>query len=226
MGLPIVLIHGYPLDGTMWAAQADALTRAGNVVITPDLPGFGTAPPLPQENCTLDDYAAVIHQLILHQAGGSAVVGGLSMGGYILMALLRNHPEVVRGAMFIDTRPEADSPEARAGRLQAIQKVQEGGVSAICDGLLEKVLSKHAKPALRQQVRDMMLRQSPADVIAALRAMANRSDSTDLLPMLNIPVLLLVGDHDTLTPPSVALNMHNHMPHAMLVQIADAGHMA
>ncbi len=210
----------------MWAAQAQALCQSGNQVFTPDLPGFGATPPLPHAESTMDDYAAAIHQLIVQQAGGAAIVGGFSMGGYILMALLRTHPEVVRGAMFIDTRPEADSAEAHAGRMKSIQQVQEGGVGAICDGMLEKVLSRHAGPELRQLVRDMMLRQSPTGVVAALRAMARRSDSTELLPTLKIPVLVLVGDHDTLTPPSVAFHMHNHMPHAMPVQIADAGHMA
>lgn len=223
---PIVLIHGFPFDGSMWSAPAKALRALGYPVITPDLPGFGATAPFAQSHVTIEDYAEEIYKIIQQQAGGQAIVGGLSMGGYITMALLREHPEVVRAAMLIDTRPEPDTREARAGRLKAIEQVQAGGTGAICDGMLEKVLSAGASAALRQEIRAMMLRQSPAGVIAALQAMSRRQDSTELLPTLKIPVLLVVGDHDTLTPPAVAIAMHNHMPHAMLAQIANAGHLA
>src|SRR5579872_2027342 len=94
---PVVLIHGYPLDGSVWEHQERALRDAGYNVIAPDLPGFAAAPPLPDHG-TINDYANTIHRLILEKCGGRAVVGGLSMGGYILMALLREQPEAVRAA--------------------------------------------------------------------------------------------------------------------------------
>ena len=222
---PIVLIHGYPFDGSMWAAQADALRAAGHNVLAPDLPGFGAAPP-PDAECTIADYARCVHELIRQQAGGRAIVGGFSMGGYVVMELLRSYPEAVQAAMLIDTRPDPDTPEVRAGRLKSAELVEQAGVASICEALLERQVSAHAKPPLRQAVRNLMLRQSPAGVRAALHAMMHRPDSTDLLATLKIPILLVVGDRDAITPPSVAFGMHNHMPHAMLVQIADAGHLA
>jgi len=222
--LPIVLIHGFPLDGAIWLAQAEALRAVGYNVLTPSLPGFGTTPPWAHDQGTIEDYAQEIYRLIA-QAGGQAIVGGFSMGGYVVMALLREHPAAVRGAMLFNTRPEADTPEVRAARQKMIQQVQQEGTAAICAAMADKLLSPKSSPALRQQVRNLMAVQSPAGVIAALQAMAHRQDSTPLLPTLTIPVLLVVGDHDTITPPAVALNMHNHMPHAMLVQVANAGHL-
>ena len=226
MGLtaPIVLIHGYPLDGSMWAAQAAALQADGHQVLTPDLPGFGGTPP-PDPECTIGDYASFVHTLIREQAGGRAIVGGLSMGGYVVLELLQSYPEAVAAALLIDTRPEADTPEVRAGRQQSAAQIQQSGMAAVCYAMLERLVSRHAAPQLRQTVRDMMLRQPVAGVLAALHAMARRPDSTDLLATLKIPMLLVVGDHDVITPPSVAFSMHNHMPHAMLVQVADAGHL-
>jgi 3-oxoadipate enol-lactonase len=210
----------------MWAAQASALAAAGYRVTAPNLPGFGGTPAWPKDHCTIDHYADEIHKIIKNDLGGQAAVAGFSMGGYILMALLREHPESVRAGMFINTRPEADTAEIRGNRLKSIEQVRAAGTSAIAEMMLDRLLARKNAPAIRQQVRDMILRQSPEGVIGALHAMSRRPDSTDLLATLKIPMLIMVGDHDAVTPPGVAIAMHNHMPHAMLVQIANAGHLA
>jgi pimeloyl-ACP methyl ester carboxylesterase len=224
--LPIVLIHGYPLDGSMWQSQAAALTGAGYRVHAPHLPGFGGTAAWGSERCSIANFAEQIHRVIVSDLGGKAVVGGFSMGGYVLMALLREYPESVGAGMFIDTRCEADTGETRSNRLKSIEQVQAAGTSAVAESMTERLLSKRCAPALRQRVRDMILRQTPEGVMGALHAMARRPDSTDLLATITIPMLIVVGDHDVITPPGVAIGMHNHMPHAMLVQIANAGHLA
>jgi pimeloyl-ACP methyl ester carboxylesterase len=225
--LPIILIHGFPLDNTMWQAQVDYLTGKGHTVIAPNLPGFGNPapPPIPLEYATIDAYAEYIHGIIQKQAGGRAIVGGLSMGGYILLALLREHPDSVAAAMLLDTRADPDTAEARAARLKSIQDVQEKGPGSIIDGLLTKQLRKKPLESNKQKVRAIMERQSAQAIITAQTAMSKRRDHTDLLAQLTLPVLIVVGSEDALTPPSVALAMQSHMPHAMVAQIVNAGHL-
>src|SRR4051794_27875796 len=112
--VPILLIHGFPLDGTMWRHQAEFLRSRGHEVLTPNLPGFGDPPAMASPakgQATMESYAATIHGIIQQLPGKQAVVGGFSMGGYIMLALLREHPECVAAAMFIDTRAEVDTPE-------------------------------------------------------------------------------------------------------------------
>ena len=227
---PIVLLHGFPLDGEMWKLQAEFLRSLGHTVLTPNLPGFGGpggTPPLPRDGSTMEAFAGEVRQLILREAGGKAVVGGFSMGGYVLLALLREHPECVAAAMFIDTRAEADSAEARAGRLKSIDDVtREGTTTKVVEGMVAKVMAKKPSPAVKEQVRTIMQRQTPEAVICALSAMSARRDQTDLLATLKLPVLIIVGAEDAVTPPSVALGMQSHMAHAMLAQAVSAGHMA
>ncbi len=105
--LPIVLIHGFPFDATMWEGQAAFLREKGLKVATPTLPGFaGGEAAWPRERTSIESYAEYIHQVVLKEAGGGgrAIVGGFSMGGYILLALLRDYPECIAAAMLIDTR--------------------------------------------------------------------------------------------------------------------------
>ncbi|HVX86626.1 MAG TPA: alpha/beta fold hydrolase [Phycisphaerae bacterium] len=223
---PIVLIHGMPLDASMWADQADFLRARGRTVFTPDLPGFGNAPALPRDRTSIEAYAAVVRDLIETQAGGRAIVGGFSMGGYVLFSLLRDAPHLVSAAMFFDTRPDPDTPEARKGRLDNISRIEREGLPGFFDASLARLMRKKPDPAVKARVRAIMDRQSPEGVIAGQLAMSRRRDQTDLLAELTIPVMVLVGAEDSITPPSVALNMQSHMPHAMVVQVVSAGHLA
>lgn len=228
---PILLIHGFPLDSSMWTAQAAFLrSPAGGShdVLTPDLPGFGKdspAGPAPaREKASIEAFAEHIHTLIHEKCGGKAIVGGFSMGGYILLALLRDYPDDVVAAMFLDTRADPDTADARMTRLKSIEEVQKNGPASVFETMLPRLLSKRPSETVKKHVRAIMDNQSPAAVIAAQSAMAKRRDQSDLLPELKIPVLIVVGAEDAITPPSVALAMQSHMPHAMVVQIVSSGH--
>jgi pimeloyl-ACP methyl ester carboxylesterase len=238
--LPILLIHGFPFDSSMWQAQAEYLRSAeggggggqgGRTVLTPDLPGFGKTPPQPappKEKASIDAYADYIHELIHAAAGGKAIVGGFSMGGYVLLSLLRNYPDDVAAAMFVDTRADADTADARATRLKSIEAFEKDGQAALppfFETMTGRLLGKRPSADARRRARAIMDNQSPAALIAAQSAMAKRRDQSDLLPDLALPVLIVVGAEDTVTPPSVALAMQSHMPHAMVVQIVAAGHL-
>jgi pimeloyl-ACP methyl ester carboxylesterase len=238
MALPILLLHGFPFDGSMWrpvvvrlqepaerAAKAPGETGTFQV-FAPDLPGFG-APPLPipsPEDLTIEWYAEVVQRLI-RGIGGRAVVGGFSMGGYILLALLRSHPEAVAGAMFISTRADADSAEARANRLRSIEAVRAGGTGGLVEAMLGRLLGPASSETLQEEMRTMMSRQSPAAVIGAQSAMARRRDQGDLLPRIQVPALIVAGAQDVVSPPAVARAMQSQIPHCRLVEIPRAGHM-
>lgn len=228
--LPVVLIHGFPLDARMWAAQLAALTghgAGGRTVLTPNVCGMGGAEGAPgRAEASMEMLAEQIHALIEKECGGRAVVGGFSMGGYVLLALLRNYPEAVAGAMFIDTRADADTAEVRAGRMKMIDDTLSRGTGGVVETLMGRLFGKRAGEGVRQAVRKIMEEQSAEAVVAALAAMARRRDQSDLLPELTLPVLIVVGAEDVITPPSVALAMQSHMPHAMVAQIVSAGHMS
>ncbi|HTV48464.1 MAG TPA: alpha/beta fold hydrolase [Phycisphaerae bacterium] len=222
----VVLIHGFPLSSAMWEPQTKGLKAAGYRVFTPDLPGFGNSRPKSQESCSMESFADEIFSLIKRQAGGSAVVGGFSMGGYVLLALLRDHPEAVSAAMFIDTHPAADTPETRTNRLAMVETVRKQGVAPIAESMPEKLLSKSASPELMQEVAEMIRRQPPQAIIAAQLAMAARRDQTDLLGKLRIPTLVIVGSDDVITPPATAAALSGRIPFSRLVEIPSAGHLS
>lgn len=227
-GKTMVLLHGFPLDGTSWEPQRAALEAAGHRVLTPHLPGFGdpAAPALAGESCSMEGFARVVRDLIVGEAGGRAVVGGLSMGGYVLMALLRDFPETVEAAIFLDTKAEADSAEARSGRLKMIGEVRKHGTEAAVETMLGRVLSPGASEALKQQVRTIMRRQAVEAVCGAQWAMAYRRDQRAVLAALRVPALFVVGDADALTPPALMRALAERTAGGQFVEIAGAGHQS
>ena len=164
----------------------------------PDLPGFGKT--AAEDITSMDDYA----RFVLGTFEGKAVLAGLSMGGYILFAAARLAPNRVAGAILIDTRETPDTPEGKKGRYDTIEKVKEKGVGVVADSMLPKMV---LNPSLKDEVHAIMMESSSAGVISALRAMAERPDSTPVLRALNVPVLAIAGDQDSITPPSDAQRM-------------------
>ena len=151
---------------------------------------------------------------------------GLSMGGYVAFAMLRRHRARIAGLVLADTRPQADSDEARAAREANARLVESQGIAALVEKLLPGLLSPNAPEAVREEVRRIAAANRPAGVAAALRAMAARPDSTDLLPTIGVPTLVVAGAEDSLTPPDVARAMAAAIPGAGYVEIAGAGHLS
>ena len=142
-----------------------------------------------------------------------------------MLALLRAYPGDVAGAMFINTRAEADSAEARAKRLKSIEEVKASGTGGLVEAMMGRLLGKNPTAGLQAEMRRLMSRQSAAAVIAAQSAMARRRDQTELLPRLKVPALIVAGAEDAVTPPAVARGMHALIPGSRLVEIPGAGHM-
>jgi 3-oxoadipate enol-lactonase len=185
-GMPVILLHGFPLDHRMWRNQVETLKTAFRV-ITPDFRGMGGSD-MPKDNITLDQYAddvlALMDQLQVEQA----VLGGFSMGGYVAFSLLRKAPNRFTAVVLVDTRPEADSQEARKNRMTMAASLFEKGA-------------------------------------VACLAMAFRKDSVSLLPSINVPTLIIVGEKDAITPPDVMKQMADRIPNSRMIRIPGAAHL-
>ncbi|HEX8845717.1 MAG TPA: alpha/beta fold hydrolase [Pyrinomonadaceae bacterium] len=226
-GPPVVLLHGYPFNRSMWREQRDALA-AGYRVITPDLRGHG-ATPATTDSATMDemaeDTAALLDELRIKRV----VMGGLSMGGYVALAFCRCFGLRVRALILADTRPQADTDEVRRNREQQAEKIQRDGMQAIADDFLGKVLTPATlaeKPEVVARVREMIVRTDPKGAVNALRGMAARRDQTDFLPEIIAPTLIIVGSEDRLTPPADAEQMHHEIRGSRLEIIEGASHLS
>lgn len=221
-GTPVVLVHAFPLNGEMWRQQAEALEPTCRIIV-PDMRGFGRSEVLegPSLMETLaDDLASLLDVLSIDRA----VIGGLSMGGYISFAFLRRHPQRVRGLIFANTRATADSEEARAKREPTAQLVETQGSGALANTMIPKLLTDSAPEELKNHLRHIIERNQPAGLAAALRGMARRPDSSDLLPGIRVPTLVVAGEHDTLSPPAELRTLHTAISGSQFVEISAAAH--
>lgn len=227
-GVPVVFLHGFPHDRTLWSHQRVALAPRVRCIV-PDLRGFGESTGVALAIDTFaDDTVALLDHLDINEA----VVCGLSMGGYIAMAMWRRHAARVRGLVLCDTRAGADSPEQRVARDALIATVQADGAAAFAESQLEKMVSSdtHAqRPDVVDTMRAMMARQSVSAIIGALQALRDRPDSRATIGSITVPTLVLVGENDALTPPaeSQAITaMLLPQTSARVEIIAGAGHVS
>ena len=224
-GIPVLWIHGYPLSSAVYAPQ-EAIPGVRHVI--PDLPGFGSAPP-PAGEMTIEDYAEGILRIMDEKGIRSAVVAGLSMGGYIALSLARQSMERLCGLILIDTRETPDTPEARAKRFESIEAVRAEGTGSVVEAMLPKMLTEATMKEDAEKataVRRIMESASNEGVIAALGAMARRGDASAFLPRIEVPTLVVVGREDAITPPPEAERMRSAIPGADLVTIEGAAHLS
>lgn len=233
-GTPVVLLHGFPLSGEMWAGVAQGLPPEAGHLIVPDLRGFGRTAPSARgqggeggEPPSMSRYARDVADLL--DALGErrpAVIAGLSMGGYIAFEFFRLFRERVRGLVLANTRAAADAPPAaRAREIQAISVLRDGSARSVADSLAEKLFAAETPGEVRQKWHGIMAGSSPEGVAYALRAMATRPDSTPTLATIDVPTLIVVGDQDQVTPPEIARAMHAEIRGSRLEVIPGAGHL-
>jgi pimeloyl-ACP methyl ester carboxylesterase len=228
-GPPLVLLHGFPFNRSMWREQAEALS-ARYRVITPDLRGLGeTTAAAGDEPATMNLMAQDVAGLMEHLGIARAAVGGLSMGGYVALALVHKFRLRVRALILADTRPQADTDEARAAREQQAQKALAEGMDSLADAMLSKVLAPSTlseQPLIVERVRRMIKSTRAEGAAAALRGMAARSDKTFFLPDILAPTLVIVGSEDRITPLADAELMHREIRGSRLEVIEGAGHVS
>jgi pimeloyl-ACP methyl ester carboxylesterase len=224
-GLPIVFLHAFPLDRSMWAPQVGALLRQGRC-ITPDLRGFGASTAaLPY---TMDQYADDVAVLLDTLGVQPVVVVGLSMGGYIAFAFWRRHRGKVRALVLADTRAGADTDEGREKRRRLIEVARSRGSGTVAEMQIANMVggtTRQRRPDVVETMRAMMAAAPVEGIVGALEAMMARPDSTPTLATIDVPTLIIVGDEDTLTPPAEAHAMHQGIRGSRLEVIGQAGHI-
>jgi pimeloyl-ACP methyl ester carboxylesterase len=231
-GPVVALLHGFPLDHQMWAAQIEALSGEFRV-LAPDLRGFGQSQitefdvevGVPMEKYAAD-VIAVLDTLGLKQP---VVLAGFSMGGYAAWQFALRYPERLRGLILCDTRAVADAEEARAGRMnmaaEALKTRSAEPALAMVPKLLSAATTK-SRPEMVEQVREMILRQSPEAIAAAQRGMARRDNVTGRLGSVGCPAQVIVGADDVISPPREMHEIAYALPHARYAEIPGAGHMS
>ncbi|ROP40495.1 alpha/beta fold hydrolase [Saccharothrix texasensis] len=210
---PLVLLHAFPFDSRMWNGVRDLLKP-----ITPDQRGGDRSPDLV---AVADDVLRLLDERRIERA----VLGGCSMGGYVAMAVLRRDPSRVAGLVLADTRPGADAEEARANRLAMAARVEAEGLGWVPDSVLGGLLGPGPDEAVVGRVRELILDQDPAEVAWAQRAMAVRPDSAGVLAEVDVPALVLVGEHDALTPPTSARELAGVLRQGEYVELPGVGHL-
>jgi pimeloyl-ACP methyl ester carboxylesterase len=224
-GLPVVFIHAFPLDQTMWDEQARVLKNHCRV-ITLDLRGFGNSDATAGV-CSMSQMAADIRELLKSLRIDRAMLAGISMGGYVSMAFYRDHPQMVCALALANTRATADTAEARERRMKSAERAERDGSAAIADDMIAIAFaSEKPESRLIQRVRAMIEANPPSSLAAAQRGMAARPCSTDLLSRIDFPTLIIAGTDDRLTPLSEMESLHEKIPASRLAVIRGAGHFS
>jgi 3-oxoadipate enol-lactonase len=223
-----VLVHAFPTGVRMWEHQVSARPAAWRFVL-PALEGFDGSPSEKLANPAIDDYARDLLLLLDTLHIERAVVGGVSMGGYVAFAVVRLASPRVRALILADTRSAPDTDEARASRRKLLERLEREGPRGVADDMLPKLLGKTTlatRPEVVASVRAMIESQSKLAIAAAIHRLMWRPDSTPLLATVRVPAVVIVGEEDGLTPPSESEAMRARLRDATLETIPRAGHLS
>jgi len=231
----LLLVHGFPLDHTMWLEQVADL-KADYRVVAPDLRGFGNNVEA-TEPLTMDQHADDLARLLDQLDIDSPVhFCGLSMGGYVAWEFWRRHRDRVRSLLLCDTRAGDDTAEAAEGRLAMAERVLNEGNAFAVDAMLPKLVAPrelnetprelNETSSVAQRLRQMIEKTSPASIASAQRGMAQRIDAQALLSDIDVPTLVVVGEHDAITTAAEMRDIAQAIPRSTFVEIPAAGHMA
>jgi pimeloyl-ACP methyl ester carboxylesterase len=214
-GLPLLLLHGYPFDHTMWERVIAHLDREIKLIV-PDLRGFGSnrASGEPSLDAMANDVAAALP--------GQTMVAGFSMGGYVTLALADRHPHLVAGIALINSQSAADTDEVRQGRRMMIEKVKDQGIRPATEAALPKLFATQ-EPDLAQYALKGAELAGPAGIAWGLEAMARRPDRTEVLQRLGKPVLIVHSPEDKFIPVTRARDLARSLK-AKYIEIPDVGH--
>ena len=243
-GPPVLFVHGFPVDGTMWRPTVERLERTWRCIV-PDLRGLGRSPASAQVSIArfADDLAELLDVLPAAEppatgqpsrlrpvsrptaAPAPVVLVGLSMGGIIAFEFFRRHREKLRALVLCNTRANADTPEGVARRTALAEAVLRDGSRVAADAMIDTVFAPQAPAELKAHWHGVMAAMPPVGVAAASRALAERRESFSTLPTIDCPTLVVAGDADGITPPAGLREIHAQIPRARLAVIAGAGHV-
>ncbi len=226
-GTPLIFIHGFPFDKSMWSPQVDFFKRTHRVIAY-DLRGFGKSTFTDEETSIslfADDLVNLMDILEIPQA----IVCGLSMGGYILLNAVNRYPQRFKAIVLSDTQCIADSEEGREKRFSTITQIKAEGTQNFADAFVKNVFFSNTqinKKELVENIKQVILSTSPEIITSTLKALALRDESCYVLDNINIPTLVLCGEEDKITPLSQSVFMHDHISSSILASIAEAGHLS
>ena len=226
-GAPLLLVHGFPLDHSMWTAQSEHFSQRYRV-IAPDLRGFGgsdVGEGTASMEIMADDLAGLLDAL---GVDSPVVLCGLSMGGYVAFQFWRKHAARLRALVLCDTRSTADTPEAASARLTLVEHVLRAGTQYLADAMLSRLFAAKTfedRPQVVECERKNILAASAQGAAAALRGLAARPDVNGLLPRIALPTLVLVGEQDAISTVEEMRAMARAIPAAEFVVIPNSGHM-
>ena len=225
-GLPaVVLVHGFPMDGRIWADLLDDLSISHRVIV-PDLRGFGRSKS--ESPFTMESLADDLHALIAHVQIAPCVLAGLSMGGYASLALARRRPADLRGLILVDSRTDGDSAQTKVTRGEMIELARSKGSEAITRAMLPRLLGPGAlanRPIVAKKLTEITHACPALTIEHALAAMRDREDQTAWLAGANLPVHFIVGEEDAITPPELAKEQAKKIGRGEVTVIASAGHL-
>lgn len=219
-GKPLVLVHGFPLDHTMWDETAALLENDFDLIL-PDLRGFGESTTV-EDPYLMSDMADDLAKLLGHLGIDKAAIAGHSMGGYVALAFAQKYPQHISGLALVASQTAADAPDRKEGRYKTAQDVAEKGVGVVVEAMTSKLSSDAEVQAF---VRRVMTSQTSASVIGALKAMAEREDMSTVLASFTLPLLVIHGDEDALIPIERGREVKALVNSAHLVELHGAGHM-
>ncbi len=229
IGIPVIFLHAFPLNRSMWMDLTAALLKEQRYrLVTVDWRGFGESSinnSVSTMELFADDVAGLMDLLGMRQA----ILCGLSMGGYAALTFLQKYPQRLSGLILADTRPSADTDEAKANREYVARLVETHGNGMIADLQIPRLISDYTRrnhPEVDARIRRMVATATPAGIAAVSRGMAQRSDLTHLLSTITFPTLVVAGEFDVLTPPEMAQEYAAKIPSAQVVVIPQAGHLS
>jgi len=226
-GLPVVFLHGFPFSHAMWRPQTAVASQRFRTV-SYDIRGHGLSD-VGEGQYTIEGHLDDLITILDHLAIDQSVIVGLSMGGYIALRALEREQHRFLGAVLCDTRSEADTDEARLKRFEALKAVRNNGSAAFAEGFVRAVFAEESfqrHPDAVAMIRKIIERTPPLSIAGTLLALASRTDTTQALPHISIPTLILVGAKDIITPPAASEAMHRKIPHSELAIIPEAAHMS
>jgi 3-oxoadipate enol-lactonase len=223
----VILIHGFPFNRTMWEKQVEVLKEKYRVIAY-DVRGHGNSDAGKDEfsvGLFARDLIALMDELKIEKA----VLCGLSMGGYIALHAIENYTDRINALILCDTTCKADTPEGMEKRMKAIESIRESGVEAYADSSLKNFFAKSSftkRIAEIIRVRKMMASTSEHTIVETLLALSKRKETCNFLPEIKVPVLILVGKEDIITPPEAAKFMHQRIKSSVLHIVKNAGHIS
>lgn len=226
--IPVIFIHGFPFDRTSWLPQYDYFKAYCRVIIY-DIRGFGSSITDSDTQFSMDVFAKDLLAFMKALSIEKAIVCGLSMGGYILMNALKLDPEKFAGVILCDTQSNADNDEARQKRAKTIEQIRAKGTEEFADNFMKGAFHESSFDTKKEEVeaiRKVILNTTQQTLIATIKALANRPDTSDALRSLNVPALIICGKQDTVTPPEKSQAMHDLIKNSVYKTIDKAGHLS